>query len=86
MATRGEVSGPARRSRPERDLWIGVARAFGGAIFFSLPLLMTMEMWWLGFYMDRLRIPAQTDTADPDVRLLSDEDQSEAQREGRQQG
>lgn len=35
---------------------IGVARAFGGAIFFSLPLLMTMEMWWLGFYMDRFRL------------------------------
>ncbi|HSK19437.1 MAG TPA: DUF2391 family protein, partial [Longimicrobiales bacterium] len=34
----------------------GLARAFGGAIFFSLPLLMTMEMWWLGFYMDRFRL------------------------------
>lgn len=34
----------------------GLARAFGGAIFFSLPLLMTMEMWSLGFYMDRLRL------------------------------
>lgn len=39
-----------------RDLWVGYARAFGGAIFFALPLLMTMEMWWLGFYMDRLRL------------------------------
>lgn len=34
----------------------GLARAFGGAIFFSLPLLMTMEMWSLGFYMDRFRL------------------------------
>ena len=33
-----------------------LARAFGGAIFFALPLLMTMEMWWLGFYMDRFRL------------------------------
>jgi putative integral membrane protein (TIGR02587 family) len=33
-----------------------LARAFGGAIIFALPLLMTMEMWWLGFYMDRLRL------------------------------
>jgi putative integral membrane protein (TIGR02587 family) len=40
----------------ERQFWVGVARAFGGATFFSLPLLMTMEMWWLGFYMDRLRL------------------------------
>jgi putative integral membrane protein (TIGR02587 family) len=34
----------------------GLARAFGGAIIFSLPLLMTMEMWWLGFYMSRARL------------------------------
>ena len=36
--------------------FVGLARAFGGAIVFSLPLLMTMEMWWLGFYMDRFRL------------------------------
>lgn len=35
---------------------VGVARAFGSAIVFALPMLMTMEMWWLGFYMDRLRL------------------------------
>src|SRR5688500_20126454 len=39
-----------------RDLLVGLARAFGGALFFSLPLLMTMEMWYLGFYMDRSRL------------------------------
>jgi putative integral membrane protein (TIGR02587 family) len=33
-----------------------LAHDFGGAILFSFPLLMTMEMWWLGFYMDRLRL------------------------------
>lgn len=38
----------------DRDFGIGLARAFGGAIFFSLPLLMTMEMWQLGFHMGRL--------------------------------
>jgi putative integral membrane protein (TIGR02587 family) len=27
---------------------IGLARAFGGALLFALPLLMTMEMWALG--------------------------------------
>ena len=31
-------------------------RAFGGAVIFAFPLLMTMEMWWLGFYMDPLRL------------------------------
>jgi putative integral membrane protein (TIGR02587 family) len=37
----------------DRKLFVGLARAFGGAVLFSLPLLMTMEMWWLGFYLDR---------------------------------
>jgi putative integral membrane protein (TIGR02587 family) len=31
----------------------GLGRVFAGAILFSLPLLMTMEMWWLGFYLER---------------------------------
>lgn len=39
----------------DRRFAIGVARAAGGAIIFTLPLFMTMEMWWLGFYIDRLR-------------------------------
>ncbi|MBA3511282.1 TIGR02587 family membrane protein [Sphingomonas sp.] len=34
----------------------GLGRALAGAVIFSLPLLMTMEMWWLGFYLDRLRL------------------------------
>ena len=40
----------------DRRFFVGLARAFGAAVFFSLPLLMTMEMWWLGFYMSRLRL------------------------------
>jgi putative integral membrane protein (TIGR02587 family) len=35
-----------------RDL----GRAFGGALLFILPLLMTMEMWAFGFAMDRTRM------------------------------
>jgi putative integral membrane protein (TIGR02587 family) len=42
--------------KANRDFAIASARAFGGAIVFSLPLMMTMEMWWLGFYMDRFRL------------------------------
>jgi len=34
----------------------GLARAVGGAVIFSLPVLMTMEMWELGFHMSRLRL------------------------------
>ena len=30
----------------------GLGRGFAGAILFSLPILMTMEMWWLGFYLE----------------------------------
>src|SRR5687768_4648627 len=44
------------RAEPGEEFAKGLARAFGGAIIFALPLLMTMEMWWLGFYMDRLRL------------------------------
>ena len=40
----------------DRELFPALARAFGGALFFALPLFLTMEMWWLGFYLDRLRL------------------------------
>jgi putative integral membrane protein (TIGR02587 family) len=34
----------------------GIARGAAGALLFALPMLMTMEMWELGFYMDRTRL------------------------------
>ena len=35
----------------------GLARGAGAALLFALPLLMTMDMWWLGgFAVDRLRL------------------------------
>ena len=34
----------------------GLGRAFGGALIFALPVLMTMEMWELGFSMERGRL------------------------------
>jgi putative integral membrane protein (TIGR02587 family) len=44
-------------SRSENKAFLtGVARAFGGAIIFALPLLMTMEMWWLGFSIEPGRL------------------------------
>lgn len=45
-----------RASPSTRAVLVGFARAFGGALFFALPLFMTMEMWSLGFAMDRLRM------------------------------
>lgn len=49
------MSGTRERPATRRFL-IALARAFGGGIFFSLPLFMTMEMWWLSFNMERLRL------------------------------
>jgi putative integral membrane protein (TIGR02587 family) len=43
-------------SSVDRAFLTGLARAFGGALFFALPLLMTMEMWDLGFHIDRFRL------------------------------
>lgn len=40
----------------DRRFLIGLARAFAGAMLFALPMLMTEEMWQLGFYMDRWRL------------------------------
>jgi putative integral membrane protein (TIGR02587 family) len=34
----------------------GIGRAFGGALIFGLPMLMTMELWEFGFVMDRARL------------------------------
>lgn len=34
----------------------GIGRAFGGAIIFSLPMLMTLEFWVLGFTIDPIRL------------------------------
>lgn len=39
-----------------RAFAIGLARAFAGALIFSLPILMTMEMWWLGFSISNLKL------------------------------
>jgi putative integral membrane protein (TIGR02587 family) len=43
--------GSTRAEAPEaRQFWLGLARGAGGALLFSIPMLMTMEMWWLGSY------------------------------------
>lgn len=52
MDDRGRMSLPiAHDAGAELEFWTGLARAFGGAVLFAMPLLMTMEMWRLGFYM-----------------------------------
>lgn len=54
-------SGVARAKSAETDeearrFRLGLARAYGGAVIFALPVMMTMELWWLGFYMNRWRL------------------------------
>lgn len=54
-----QVSNPAHADSDNiknAPAWIGIGRAIGGAIIFSLPMMMTMEMWWLGFYSSPLRL------------------------------
>lgn len=61
-ATRQERAGRNGAGRREkeptavREKILGIGRAFGGALIFSLPMLMTMELWWFGFTMDRYRM------------------------------
>jgi putative integral membrane protein (TIGR02587 family) len=45
-----------KSKRTDRRYAIDLARAFGGALVFSIPALMTMEMWWLGFYQNGYRL------------------------------
>lgn len=42
--------------RTNRDFLVGLFRAFGGALVFSLPLLMTMEMWSLSGMVEKERL------------------------------
>jgi putative integral membrane protein (TIGR02587 family) len=51
LAVRGGAA-EVRAGKFVRD----AGRAAGGALIFSIPMLMTVEMWQLGFYMDRLRL------------------------------
>ena len=39
-----------------RHFAVELGRAFAGALLFSMPMLMTMEMWWIGFYIEPLRL------------------------------
>ena len=55
-ATEGHRSQRVTARGANRRFATGLARACGGAILFSLPLMMTMEMWQLGFTMNRSRL------------------------------
>ena len=62
----------ASKSIPKpRTSFLGIGRAAGGALVFSLPMLMTMEMWELGFYMDRVRLAVLLASSFPVLMFLS---------------
>lgn len=69
MGIVGLEGAPSARARSKvlRD----TGRALGGALIFSMPMLMTMEMWWLGFSMDRLRLALLLVVCLPLLVLLS---------------
>ncbi len=54
----GDQSRELPRAAGSVPAWIGIGRAVGGAIIFSLPMMLTMEMWWIGFYIEPLRLMA----------------------------
>jgi putative integral membrane protein (TIGR02587 family) len=55
-----DVASRQKQTAVRRDFAVGLARAFGGALLFALPMLMTMEMWWIGFTVDPLRLALLT--------------------------
>lgn len=40
-----------RRTEQDREFFVGLARACAGSVIFTLPMLMTMELWSLGVYL-----------------------------------
>lgn len=50
------MSNPQARRSPDARFALALARAFGGALIFGIPILMTMEMWTLGASMPRGRM------------------------------
>ena len=53
-----------------RAFWIGLGRAFAGALIFAVPVLMTMEAWALGFHLHPLRLALLLAATVPTLTLL----------------
>ncbi|MDW9769340.1 TIGR02587 family membrane protein [Sinorhizobium meliloti] len=53
-----------------REFWIGLGRAFAGALIFAVPVLMTMEAWALGFHLHPLRLALLLVATVPTLVLL----------------
>lgn len=55
----------------DKKLRAGLGRALGGALIFSLPMLMTMEMWDLGIAMERWKALILLGASFPMLMFLS---------------
>lgn len=66
MATKSTRPGPT-----PRQFWIGVGRAFAGAIIFTAPILMTQETWNLGATMAPHRLALLLVATVPMIVLLN---------------
>lgn len=56
VAVAGTVSRGERDPDEARRFLIGLGRGAAGALIFGVPMLMTMELWFLGFYIERYRL------------------------------
>ncbi len=52
----GERSTLVQRRKARTAFLSGMGRGLAGALLFALPMLMTMEMWQLGFHIDREKL------------------------------
>jgi len=66
-----ETSNATLESDGSNPLFVDLGRAYGSAILFSFPILMTMEMWWQGFSMSATRLLIFTLVAIPLLLGLS---------------
>lgn len=66
-----DSSADAEKKNPTKEFFIGLARAFAGAIIFSFSIVMTSEMWWLGFTMARHRLAIFILLSIPNLILLA---------------
>lgn len=51
-----ETTAKQKPASSNKTFFIGLTRAFAGAILFSFPIIMTMEMWSLGVSIDTFRL------------------------------
>jgi putative integral membrane protein (TIGR02587 family) len=56
---------------PNQEFLVGLSRAFAGALIFSMPILMTMEMWELGVSVTPGRLALLTASTVPLLIALS---------------